>query len=307
MCGGIAPAARKTSQERFAPRQGGRQRMHSAIIDTHLHLVYRQRLHYPWLADTPALDADFHYETYAAEARRCGVTDVLHMEVDVAPADILAETRNVESLAALPGSLLRGCISACRPEEGGFAEFLDRQRADPFVKGFRRVLHVVPDTVSEGPLFRANLKRLGEAGRPFDLCVRPDQIDKAIALADLAPDVQFVLDHCGAPDVKAGAEHPWRERMTEIARRPNVAVKVSGVVAYADAAAWTVDDIRPFVEHTIASFGWDRVVWGSDWPVCTQTATLSTWLAALQSIIRGASADERDRLFAANARRIWRL
>jgi predicted TIM-barrel fold metal-dependent hydrolase len=281
--------------------------MSSAIIDTHLHLVYRQRLSYPWLANAPALDNDFPYETYAAEARRCGVTDALHMEVDVAPADIIAETRNVESLAAQPGSLLRGAISACRPEGAAFAEFLDRQSANPFVKGFRRVLHVAPDAVSEGTLFRANLKRLGRTGLPFDLCVRSDQIDKAIALADLAPDVQFVLDHCGVPDIKGRAEHPWRERVAEIARRPNVAVKVSGVVAYADAATWTVDDIRPFVEHAIASFGWDRVVWGSDWPVCTLTASLSTWLAALQSITRGASADERDRLFAANARRLWRL
>ena len=281
--------------------------MSAAIIDTHLHLVYRQRLSYPWLADARALDGDFPYETYAAEARRCGVTDALHMEVDVAPADIVAETRNVETLATLPGTLLRGAISACRPEEDGFAEFLARQRANPIVKGFRRVLHVVPDAVSEGALFRANLKRLGGTGLPFDLCVRPDQIDKAIVLADLAPDVQFVLDHCGAPDVKGGGEHPWRERVAEIARRPNVAVKISGVVAYADAATWTVDDIRPYVEHAIASFGWDRVVWGSDWPVCTLTASLSTWLAALQAITRGASADERDKLFAANARRIWRL
>lgn len=281
--------------------------MGSAIIDTHLHLVYRQRLSYPWLADAPALDRDFPYEAYAAEARRCGVTDVLHMEVDVAPADIIAETRNVEALAALPGSLLRGAVSACRPEEAGFAEFLDRQRANPFVKGLRRVLHVVPDAVSEGAAFRANLKRLGATGLPFDLCVRPDQIDKAIALADLAPDVQFVLDHCGVPDVKARAEHPWRERVAEIARRPNVAVKVSGVVAYADAATWTVDDIRPFVEHAIMSFGWDRVVWGSDWPVCTLTASLSAWVAATHAITRGCSNDERARLFRDNARRIWRL
>jgi len=281
--------------------------MRSAMIDTHLHLIYRQRLSYPWLADVPALDREFPYETYAAEARRCGVTDALHMEVDVATAEIIAETRHVEGLAAAPGSLLRGAISACRPEEQGFAEFLERQRANPFVKGFRRVLHVVPDEVSEAPAFRDNLRRLGGTGLPFDLCVRPDQIDKAIALADLAPDVQFVLDHCGVPDVKGRAEHPWRERVAAIARRPNVVVKVSGVVAYADAATWTVDDIRPYVEHAIDSFGWDRVVWGSDWPVCTLTASLSTWLAALQAITRGASVDERDKLFAANARRVWRL
>ena len=277
------------------------------IIDTHLHLIYRDRLSYPWLKTVAALDRDFPYERYQAEARRCGVTDAIHMEVDVAPDDIEAETRNVDALATEKESLLRGAISACRPEDDGFPAFLERQLANPFVKGFRRVLHVVPDEVSESETFRSNVRRLAGSGRPFDLCVRPDQIDKAIALADLAPDVQFVLDHCGVPAIKERAEHPWRERIVEIARRPNVAVKISGVVAYADGATWTVDDIRPYVEHAIGSFGWDRVVWGSDWPVCTLTASLSTWMAAIQAITLGSSASERERLFSANARRIWRL
>ena len=277
------------------------------IIDTHLHLVYRDRLSYPWLADVPPLNRDFPYETYAAEARRCGITDALHMEVDVSPADIEAETRHVETLAARPASLLRGAISSCRPEDAGFPAFLERQIADPFVKGFRRVLHVVPDEVSEGAVFRANIRRLAGTSLPFDLCVRPDQIDKAIALADLAPSVQFVLDHCGVPAIKDRAEHPWREMIAEIARRPNVAVKISGVVAYADPETWTVDDVRPYVEHAIQSFGWDRVVWGSDWPVCTLAASLSTWVAATHAITFGCSADERERLLSVNARRIWRL
>ncbi|TGU21914.1 amidohydrolase family protein, partial [Mesorhizobium sp. M4B.F.Ca.ET.150.01.1.1] len=106
-------------------------------------------------------------------------------------------------------------------------------------------------------------------GLTFDLVVLPHQIPRAIALADLAPDVQFVLDHCGVPDIKGRAEHPWREQIAAIARRPNVVGKISGVVAYADPATWTAETLRPYVEHTIGSFDWDRVVWGSDWPVCT--------------------------------------
>ena len=278
-----------------------------AIIDTHLHLIYRDRLSYPWIADVAALNRDFAYETYAAEARRCGITDAIHMEVDVAAVDIEVETKNVERLVGQQTSLIRGCISACRPEDAAFPAFLERALADPFVKGFRRVLHVVPDDISERPVFRQNIKRLSGSGRPFDLCVRPDQIERAIALADLAPDVQFVLDHCGVPAIKDRAEHPWRELITEIAKRPNVAVKVSGVVAYAEPATWTLDDIRPYVEHAIASFGWDRIVWGSDWPVCTLTASLSTWVAAALALTLPCAPDERERLFSANARRIWRL
>ncbi len=278
-----------------------------AIVDSHLHLIYRDRLSYPWLAGVPPLYADFRYERYALEARRSGVTDALHMEVDVAEADIEAETRNVAALIGAEGSLIRGAISSCRPERADFPAFLERALADPIVLGFRRVLHVVADDLSLAPAFRENIRRLGGTGRPFDLCVRPDQIDKAIALADLAPDVQFVLDHCGAPDIEGRAEHPWRERIAEIARRPNVAVKISGVVAYADGPTWTVDDLRPYVEHAIGAFGWDRVVWGSDWPVCTLTASLPLWVAATHALTLGCSHDEREKLLAGNARRLWRL
>jgi predicted TIM-barrel fold metal-dependent hydrolase len=278
-----------------------------SILDTHLHLIDRSVLAYPWLADVPALNHDFRLERYQAEAFRCGIGSALHMEVDVAENQIEAESEQVKRLAARPKSPLIGAISSCRPERADFPAFLERQLANPLVKGFRRVLHVVPDGVSLSPLFRVNVARLSGTGRPFDLCVRPDQIDTAIALVDRCPDVQFVLDHCGAPKIKEREEHLWRERIVEIARRPNVAVKISGVVAYADAESWTLDDIRPYVEHAIASFGWDRVVWGSDWPVCTQTASLSIWVAATHAIVKGSSLDEQTRLFRGNATRIWRL
>jgi predicted TIM-barrel fold metal-dependent hydrolase len=277
------------------------------IIDTHLHLVYRGILHYPWIEGAPYLQQEFPIERYSGEALRSGIGAALHMEVDVDEGDIETETRHVELLAGEPGSLLRGAISACRPEKADFPAFLERQLANPFIKGFRRILHQAPDSLSESATFRGNIARLKGGGRPFDLCVLPHQIGQAIALADLCPDVQFVLDHCGVPAIKDRAEHPWREHMREIAKRPNVVVKISGVVAYADPATWTLDDIRPYVEHAIESFGWDRVVWGSDWPVCTISASLSTWVAATHALIQNCSADERGKLLADNARRVWKL
>jgi predicted TIM-barrel fold metal-dependent hydrolase len=277
------------------------------IIDTHLHLIYRDRLNYPWLANAERLDDDFPYERYLREARRCGITDALHMEVDVAEADMEAETANVGALAAEPDTLIRGAIASCRPERAEFPAYLERALANPLVRGFRRILHEAPDEVSVSLEFRENVRRLSGTGKPFDVCVRPDQLDKAISLVDAAPDVQFVLDHCGAPRIAEREFHPWRERVAELARRPNAAAKISGIVAYADGATWNAQDLRPYVEHVIDAFGWDRVVWGSDWPVCTLNASLSLWVAATHAITRGASAEERDKLFAGNARRIWRL
>jgi predicted TIM-barrel fold metal-dependent hydrolase len=277
------------------------------IVDTHLHLIDKTALRYPWLAGVPALDRDFSQDEYAVQARRAGIEAALHMEVDVDPADIEAETDHVRQLAKKPGSLLRGAIVSCRPEDAGFAAWLDKVKADPFVKGFRRVLHVVPDDVSEGALFRENVRRIAGSGLTFDLCVLPHQMRQAIALVDLAPDVPFVLDHCGVPDVKGGAEHPWREQIAEMAKRPNVVGKISGVVAYADPESWTVETLRPYVEHTIRSFGWDRVVWGSDWPVCTLGGGLLGWVAATHALLDGASEDERAKFLSGNAEKLWRL
>ena len=277
------------------------------IVDTHLHLIDRRALRYPWLTGAPALNRDFSHADYAVEARRAGIETAMHMEVDVDPADIEAETAYVKALASDRESLVSGAIVSCRPELASFPAYLERVRADPFVKGFRRVLHVVPDDVSEGALFRENIRKIGGSGLTFDLCVQPHQIPKAIALADLAPDVRFVLDHCGVPDIRGKADHPWRAHVAEIARRPNVIAKISGIVAYADPSSWTVATLRPYVEHVIASFGWDRVVWGSDWPVCTLGGGLSTWVAATHALLEGCSEDERSRLLSANARRFWTL
>jgi len=281
------------------------------IIDTHLHLIDKGALNYPWLDGVPALNRDFLFETYRMQAERCGIAAALHMEVDVAADAIQSETDHIQEISGHSGGFIKGAIASCRPEAPGFAEYLEQSRGNPFIKGFRRVLHVVPDDVSEGALFRENIKRLEGTGLTFDLCTLPHQIDKVLALADLAPGVQFVLDHCGVPDIKSGALESWQKGIAAISQRDNVVAKISGVVAYADPASWTVDTVRPYVEHVIRSFGWDRVVWGSDWPVCTLAtnvdAGLSTWVAATHALLEGCGNDEKARLLSENARRIWNL
>ncbi|MCB1445685.1 MAG: amidohydrolase [Rhizobiaceae bacterium] len=277
------------------------------IVDTHLHIVDMAALAYPWLGGAGALNRNWAYEDYAREARRLGIAATLHMEVDVAESDIDKETDYVSGIANRPGSLLVGAIAACRPEDEGFAAYLERMRANPAVKGFRRVLHVMPDDLSASPLFRENIRRLAGTGLTFDLVVLPRQIGRAIELVDMAPDVRFVLDHCGVPDIRGGGYDSWAKDMTEIAKRPNVMGKLSGIVAYTDTGSWTVETIRPYAEHTIGAFGFNRMVWGSDWPVCTLGGSLSTWVGATHALLEGASRDERHALLAGNAIRLWNL
>jgi predicted TIM-barrel fold metal-dependent hydrolase len=276
------------------------------LIDTHLHLIDQSALHYPWLSGVEALNRDFLYGEYALQAHRVGIVQALHMEVDVAPVEIQTEIDYVAELSKRENSLIAGAIAACRPEEEGFASYLEQQKANPFVKGFRRILHTLPDELSESPLFRENIKRIGGSGLTFDLCVLPRQMDRAIALIDLAPDVTFILDHCGVPDIKGNDFTAWRGKITEIAERSNVIAKISGVVAYAD-GEWSADTLRPYVHHIIGSFGWDRIVWGSDWPVCTLGGGLATWVAATHTLVAGCSDSEKTRLFSGNAKRVWTL
>ena len=200
------------------------------IVDTHLHLVYQQRFHYPWLVDAPKLNHEFTLEAYRAEAEPSGITRMLHMEVDVAEDDIEAETAFVTSL----GDGMVGAIAACRPESTGFAAMLERYAQNPKVRGLRRILHESPDELGQRPIFAENLKRLARLWSElrFLRAAAPDPDRDRLAKA--APDVQFIVDHCGVPNVKDKAFEPWRTNMTAIAELPNVAAKISGVIAYGD-------------------------------------------------------------------------
>jgi predicted TIM-barrel fold metal-dependent hydrolase len=276
------------------------------IIDTHQHLWNLNQFPYSWTKGHPVLGRSFVMADYEAAIEGLNVVGSVHVEADV---DALYRLQETEWLAALAqeANPLRGLVASARPEEESFAEELKALSAIPAVKGIRRILHTRSDDLARQPRFVENIRRLAEHDLSFDLCVRASQLPDAIHLARAAPEVRFVLDHCGVPEVKGRVLDPWRDHMREIASLPNVAGKVSGVVAYADPERWTAADLAPYVLHTIDCFGWDRVLFGSDWPVCTQSASLRQWVEALQEIVAGASEAQRRRLFHDNALRHYRL
>ncbi|MBU1305152.1 MAG: amidohydrolase family protein, partial [Alphaproteobacteria bacterium] len=201
---------------------------------------------------------------------------------------------------------IAGAIAACRPESMTFVDQIEQLSEHAHVKGVRRILHEAPDDLSQSDLFVENIRHLPDYDLSFDLCVRHDQLGIGQMLAERAPDVTFILDHCGVPDITGAGLDPWREGIRAIARLPNVTAKISGVVAYAG-ADWSVETIRPYVEHVIECFGWDRVVWGSDHPVVMLTGSLTRWVDATREIIKGASDDEQAKLLHRNAERIYKI
>ena len=273
------------------------------ILDTHLHLVYQDRFSYPWLAQVPRLDRQWIAEDYFAEAEGLGIEQAIHMEVDVAEADMLGET----AFALEVNPRVVAAIANGRPEREDFPAHLDRLAAlGGKVKGVRRLLQFQPPELSEQPLFIENVRRLTEHGVTFDICVKSHELEVARKLIDACPGVQFVLDHCGNPKIAEREWESWATPMAAIAAYPNVVCKVSGILANVD-DGWSVADLRPYVEHVITLFGWDRVVWGSDHPVVTMHADLSRWVDATIEIIAGASEDEKAKLLHRNAGRVYRI
>ncbi len=275
-------------------------------IDTHLHLIHPERFAYDWTAGIPALaNQEFPLCGYREAAEGLGITASIFMEVDVAEKDLFSESAWFCQLAEDPANRLCGVIAACRPEKPDFESQLETL-AHPRLLGFRRVLHTQPDELSTGALFRENIRRIGKAGLTFDLCMLPRQLTHGAALIDACPDTTFILDHCGVPDIASGDLEFWREQVRKISCRPNVACKISGIIAYA-AGDITADTLRPVVEHVIDCFGWDRVLWGSDWPVCNLTRDLGTWGRLLDEILAGSSDSELARLYQLNARSLYSI
>ena len=273
--------------------------------DTHQHLWDLQQFPYAWCTGIPALNKSFLLDDYLVAAKETGIEKTVFVECDVDEPHAFAEAQHIQQLAD-KYPLIAGIVAAARPEHADFPAQLHVLRQLPKLRGLRRVLHVVPDETSQTALFAENVRRLAAHKLTFDLCVLARQLPLAISLAKKCPKVQFVLDHCGVPDVKGKAFDPWRAHIMELAALPNVACKISGLVAYAG-ENWTVEDLRPWVEHVVASFGWERVVWGGDWPVCTLTASLHSWTNVSDKLFAGATSEQREKVFYKNAGRIYRI
>jgi predicted TIM-barrel fold metal-dependent hydrolase len=286
------------------------------ILDTHQHLVYPDQYPYSWTGSVPALAGRaFRYDNYLAAIAGAGITRSIFMETSPDDPHWRREAHFVQLLSRQPKSLIGGVIANCRPELPGFAEYVESVR-DARLVGFRRILHVEPDELSQSPLFVANVRSLGKQNLTFDLCVRARQIPLAIDLVRQCPQTQFILDHCGNPDIAAdipgrgGKGEPsadWRRLIGQIAALPNVACKISGIAANCKPGSVTTDLLRPYVEQIIHCFGWDRVVWGSDWPVCLVNCSLAAWAEHTQKIVAAASVEDQRKLFHENAARIYRV
>lgn len=275
------------------------------ILDTHLHLLYKEHFTYDWSKGLPALDKSFHMEDYLELINGHGVGGSLFMEVDVADREFSDESRFFSEMVGSGDSQLKGVIASCRPESEDFQSLLENTLTDK-VCGLRRILHVTPDEMSQTSLFRENVRSLVEHDLPFDICMLERQLPIAYDLVAACPENKLVLNHCGIPTISKENLANWQTQIAKLASLPNITCKVSGIIAYcASAEEANLETLRPWLESVVDAFGTDRLVIGSDWPVCNLTQGLPAWLTIVREFFSTFSEDEQHAIFHKNAESLY--
>ncbi|MCR4411098.1 MAG: amidohydrolase family protein [Thermoguttaceae bacterium] len=290
------------------------------VVDTHQHLWDLKRLRLPWLDSAGPLNRSYLMSDYLEATAGLGVVQAVYMEVDVAADQKLAEAEWIVGICQRKEGPTRAAVIGGLVGTEEFPPYIRRFKGSPFVKGVRHLLFR-PETRGGRCLdktFVEHVRLLGELGMSFDICIAAEELADGVKLVDACPGTRFILDHCGNADVKrfiasatdASArryKEQWRRDIAAMASRKNVVCKISGIVASAPKDQWRADDLAPIVEHCLATFGPDRVMFGGDWPVCTRAATYRQWVEALRQIVRARSEADNRRLFAENAIRFYGL
>jgi len=281
---------------------------HFPIIDSHVHLYDVDRLRYAWLRTVPRINWTHGLPEYDAARGTVAVDKLVFAEVWVDPGLHLDEAAFVQELADSDPRLCG--IVAHAPVEKGAAVEQDLAALEryPALRGIRRLIEIERDpSFCLEPGFIEGVKCVGRHGLPFDICVKHWALVFGIELARRCPEVTFVVDHIGKPGIKHGLREPWWGQLRAMAALPNVVCKVSGVVTEADHAHWTADQIKPYVAHAVECFGFDRIMYGSDWSVSELTHPYAAWVEILDEVLAGASETELRQFYRGTASRIYRL
>jgi L-fucono-1,5-lactonase len=279
----------------------------AVIIDAHHHFWDPATADYPWLTDQ-----------LAAIRRAFGPADLEPLlQAAGVDATILVQTRSslaetVDFLAvAARTPFIRGVVGWVDLTDRAVADTIARLRAGSGGEHLVGIRHQAHDEADPQWLLRDDVARgieaVGRADLVYDLLARPRELPAALALVERHPDVRFVIDHLAKPRIASGELEPWASLLGPFAGLDNVACKLSGMVTEADWSSWTPADLRPFVRHVVDVFGPDRLLYGSDWPVCLLAASYGDVFDAARATLDGLSDDELQSVFGGTASAIYRL
>jgi len=268
------------------------------IIDAHLHLWRFNEADYGWMGDSMKdLRRDYLPSDLQNELEKAGVSGT----VVVQARQILEETRwLLEQADANP--FIKGVVGWVDLRSADLEKQLDEFAAHPKLVGVRHVVHdEADDDFLLRPAFVKGIEQLKSHNLTYDLLLFPKHLTRAIELASMFPDQTFVLDHISKPQIKSGIMQPWKEKIEALAAFPNVWCKISGMVTEADLNLWKYEDMLPYMKVVYEAFGTDRIMLGSDWPVCRLAGDYEVVMGIPMLYFRSLSEEEKANIFYRNA------
>ena len=271
------------------------------ILDTHQHFWKADRGDYHWMtSDVPILARDYLPDHLRPELRKAGVRQTILVQA----AQTVAETDFLLKIAE-ETDFVAGVIGWFDLENENFPDLFDqKQKLHPKLIGVRPMLQDLTDDrwITRTKVIK-NLNFLADRKIVFEFLTYTRHLPFVLEVLDRVPALHAVVDHVSKPEIKAGKLEPWKDLMSRVARHENVFCKLSGMVTETDHNDWTPDSLRPYIDQVLAGFGEDRIMFGSDWPVCLLAANYAEVINALRTVVADhLSPSGLNKLFSQNGR-----
>ena len=273
------------------------------VIDSHHHFWNYDPVEFDWIDDEMrTIRRSFLPNDLQAEIGQVGIGGVISVQA----RQILEETDFLLEQAS-ENEFIKGVVGWLPLANANITEVLDRYKNADKLKAVRHVVQGEPDGFLDGKAFNSGIQALQTRDLVYDVLVFERQLEEAIRFIDRHPNQIFVLDHIAKPRIKIDQLDPWRAKIREVAKRENVTCKLSGMVTEADFENWTEQQLRPYLDTVLAAFGTERLMFGSDWPVCLVATTYKRWYDLICEYIQPLSSDEQAAIMGETAMRAYKL
>ena len=274
------------------------------MIDSHQHFWQVGRFDYPWMSsDLGVLYRDYLPHDLSPILQRNGVDKTVLVQASNSVAESLWLLELADANSFIAGDV--GWVDLLSPQ---VEEQLCELIAHPKFKGVRHLVESEPnDDWLVRPAVLSSLKRLAAHGLSYDLLVHTHHLKYVPQVAESCPELALVIDHLAKPPIARNEIKEWSQALAPLAKFPNINCKLSGLVTEANWNSWQTDDLHPFVDCALEFFGADRMMFGSDYPVCLLAATYDRVLESFQEILKDLNETEREKIFSTNAAKFYRL
>ena len=273
------------------------------IIDTHQHFwSYDPKIH-DWInEDMKVIRKDFLPADLAPILKENNVDGCIAVQADQTDTETQILIREANQ-----NSFIKGVVGWVDLNSTEIEAALDSYTDTKLLKGFRHILQAEPKGFMLVPSFKKGIDALAKYNYTYDLLIFASQLKEAKEFISNHKEQPIVIDHLAKPNIKEGEWESWKKDINEIAQYPNVYCKISGMATEANWNSWTMDTLKPYIDTVVEAFGTDRIMFGSDWPVCLLASSYSKWLETLQNYFNTFSIDEQASFFANNAIKFYKL